>query len=371
MLKNIKMGAKLAGLTAFLLLMILLLAGNSMWSINDILFANKKFSNAADHNIFMVEKEVDHLKWMGKINDLFVNNEETLDVQLDHTQCGFGKFLYGEEAKKLAQKDPKLAALLEEIKEPHKRLHESAGQIKETWHRRHDGLIGLLKDRLNDHQESAALVSRIIIERNPDIEVQMDHKLCSLGKYLAGEEYAAYSKDFPVLAEAMEDIKEPHRRFHESVKNITKKMKAGDFEKSAEIYNNVTLATLHEVQEGFKRAIDAEEKLEKAQTEALQIFKTRTTPSVLATQAKMKELGDRFKEIRDSSENEMISTGSRSEWSTGIATVIAFVLGALLSFLLIRSIIKPVKRVIDGFERRSGSTGRCIGPDFIGQSAIG
>ena len=348
MLNNIKLGTKLAGLTVFLLLVVLSLSGNSMWSIQNILSANKAFSKAADHNIFMVEKEVDHLKWMGKINDLFVNNEETLDVQLDHTQCGLGKFLYGEEAKQLAKSDPKLAALLEEIKEPHKRLHESAELIKKTWRHRHDGLVDLLKDRLNDHQELAAKVSRIIIERNPGIEIQKDPKLCSLGKFLASEEYASYAKDFPALSDAMDGIKEPHRQFHESASEIESQVKAGNFEKAAEIYNGVTLASLNEIQGGFKHAIEAEEKYEKAQAEALQIFNTQTVPAVSATQAVMKKLGDRFREIRDSSEKEMVSTGSRSEWSSGIATVVAVILGALLSFLLIRSIVKPVKLVIEG-----------------------
>ena len=55
MLNNIKLGTKLAGLTVFLLLVVLSLSGNSMWSIQNILSANKAFSKAADHNIFMVE----------------------------------------------------------------------------------------------------------------------------------------------------------------------------------------------------------------------------------------------------------------------------------------------------------------------------
>ena len=34
---------------------------------------------------------------MGEVRDLFVNNAETPGVGLDHTQCGLGRFLYGEE----------------------------------------------------------------------------------------------------------------------------------------------------------------------------------------------------------------------------------------------------------------------------------
>ena len=130
MFKNLKLSGKMWGLTLLLLVAVLLVAGISIWSISGILSANKDFAGAADSNTFMVEKEVDHLNWVKKVQDLFVENQDTLNVQLDHTKCGLGKFLHGQESKALAESDPKLATLIEAIKEPHKQIHESGAHIK-------------------------------------------------------------------------------------------------------------------------------------------------------------------------------------------------------------------------------------------------
>ncbi len=133
MFKQLKMSTKLWTLTGFLLLMVLLTAGNSFWSINSILHSNEEYVEAAHNSNFMVEKEVDHLKWINKVKDLFLHNEAKLDVQLDHTQCGLGKFIYGEAGQHVASLDPELARLLESIKEPHERLHASAREIDTNW----------------------------------------------------------------------------------------------------------------------------------------------------------------------------------------------------------------------------------------------
>ena len=221
MLKNLKLSTKLWSLTGLLLVAVALVALNSVWSINGILSDNHKYVEAADYDNFMVQKEVDHLKWINRVKDLFVEKLDHTDVQLDYTQCGLGKFLYGEQGKALAASDPALAGLLEAIKQAHIHLHESAGLINST-------------------------------------------------------------------------VKE---KGHEA---------------------------------------------------AFLIFKQNTVPALEETQSKMKALGDKLKEIKETSKDEMVATGSTSRWSAILATVIAVILGALLSFLVIRSITKPINRVIEG-----------------------
>jgi methyl-accepting chemotaxis protein len=353
MFNKLKLSSKLWGFTGLLLLAVLIVAANSMWSIRGILTASASYSEAAGQNAFMIEKEVDHLIWMGKVKDLFVDNAETLDVQMDHTKCGLGKFLYGEEGRRMAQSDPKLAALLEEIKAPHKQLHESARLIKDTWHKRHKGLTNLLKDRLDDHRKWAANVSRIVLEKNSEIQVEKDPAHCAFGKFLASADYADYAKDFPALREAMEAVKAPHAQLHESAREISALVKDMSYEKAAEIYENVTLTKLEEVERYFKAAIAEEGKLEKAQADAHRVFETRTLPAIKATQSMMKALSEQLHEIQKSTQAGMISTGSRSQWSSGVVTVMAFVLGALLSFFIIRSIVNPIKRIIDGLSEGS------------------
>jgi len=176
MLKNVKLSGKLWGLTLLLLLALLLVAGSSIWSTNKILFANKDFSKASDAHTFMVKKEVDHLKCVNKLQDLFVKNQADLTVELDPTQCDLGKFLHGEEGAALAGKDPEIAALLEGIKEPHQQVHESGAQIQSIWQPIHPGLSQTLAARLDDHRRWAASVSESLLV-NREMNVQLDSRL--------------------------------------------------------------------------------------------------------------------------------------------------------------------------------------------------
>jgi len=221
MLTNLKLSTKLWGLTGSLLVVTLIVALNSVWSINGLLSGNHKYAEAANYDIFMVQKEVDHLKWVNRVKDLFVEKMDYTDVQLDYTKCGLGKFLYGEKGKALAESDAALASLVEAIKQPHINLHESASLINST-------------------------------------------------------------------------VKE------------------------------------------------------KGHEEAIIIFRQKTLPALSDTQSKMKVLAEKLSDIKKTTKDEMISTGSTSLWSAILATLIAFILGGFLSLFVIRSITKPIHRIIEG-----------------------
>lgn len=78
----------------------------------------------------LAQKEVDHLKWVNNVNALLTDDSVTeLNVQTDHKQCGFGKWLYGEQRQAAEKLVPGLAPLLKSIEEPHHRLHASAIEI--------------------------------------------------------------------------------------------------------------------------------------------------------------------------------------------------------------------------------------------------
>ncbi len=83
--------------------------------------------------IFLAEKEVDHLQWINKCLELFVNNNETLDIQTDNHLCGLGTFIYGEVGQKAAASDTEMARLIDALKTPHEKLHKSAIKIQDNW----------------------------------------------------------------------------------------------------------------------------------------------------------------------------------------------------------------------------------------------
>ncbi len=82
----------------------------------------------------LLQREVDHLKWAQEV-ERYANSTDRgkeLTVQLDHTQCGFGKWYYGAGRENAATLLPALGEPLKSIEEPHRKLHESARQILEA-----------------------------------------------------------------------------------------------------------------------------------------------------------------------------------------------------------------------------------------------
>lgn len=79
---------------------------------------------------FLREKKVDHLNWMHQVKDAFLDSGiTTINVQMDHTKCSLGKWLYSDKVKGQKQQDSEFSAVLARIEDPHLKLHQSAREI--------------------------------------------------------------------------------------------------------------------------------------------------------------------------------------------------------------------------------------------------
>ncbi len=73
--------------------------------------------------------ELAHISWAESVLRQISSRQQELKVQLDDHLCGLGKFIYGDEGKKISVSYPKLGELIERLKVPHQRLHKSAEEI--------------------------------------------------------------------------------------------------------------------------------------------------------------------------------------------------------------------------------------------------
>ena len=81
----------------------------------------------------LLQREVDHLKWAQDVSRFVYDAKvKELKVQLDHTQCGFGKWYYGSGRKSAEALLSDLKGPLDSIEEPHKKLHQTAVSIKQS-----------------------------------------------------------------------------------------------------------------------------------------------------------------------------------------------------------------------------------------------
>ncbi len=69
------------------------------------------------------DMEKGHISWMSSVQNALLAGHKQIQAQKDHTQCAFGHFLVSDQAKMAAARDPEFAALLQDIVEPHKKLH--------------------------------------------------------------------------------------------------------------------------------------------------------------------------------------------------------------------------------------------------------
>ena len=336
----------------------------------------------ADPNLpgFLAAKEVDHLKWVAAVNEIFLKNLPELKVQTDDHKCSLGKWLFGKDAKKAVEGHPELAALVEALKEPHKQLHQTAVAIQKAYKQVHPGLMITLKDRLDDHRKWAAKVSEGIIEKKQNLGVQTDPKKCAFGKFLASEQAAGWMKGFPALKLALEASEKPHNLLHASAIEVEKALRAGDKTQAENIFINKTLPALDQVGKYFHEAIEAEQTLAKSQDSAKKIYETKTLPalghtaeaigkvkdkaenmlegareanriyaevSIPALEATQKLLNDTRAEAKNNIMTDvvMLNAAQSTQRNVSIVGVVAIIVGILLAFFIARAIISVLQRI--------------------------
>ena len=346
MFNNFKLSTKLWGLTGILLVMLSIVAANSFWSINGMLSSSEGYMDAAKVDSFTLEKEIDHLAWIKILEEQVLKNKNIIDIEVDHTKCSLGKFLHGQDAEKMIQQHPELREFIEEIKEPHKRLHDSGAHIQSVYKKTHPGLLLNLAQRLDEHRVWADSLMTSLLE-DKKIIVESDPQKCAFGKWLSGPESNRIASEWPEFAAIRTKVSDQHDRLHGSAARI---MAASTKDEKLMIFKQVTKPALEEVAGLFREIGDLEKELFESQEKAIHILETETASALTDTQKKMEALGGKAHDNEKIAEVELVSRGINSERATGIITIIAFLLGGFLSFFIIRSIVKPITRVIEGLD---------------------
>ncbi len=128
-MKKLTIAKRLVIIVAVLISFLILVAGEAFLSFNTI--GHNIEENQLDG--LMTAKEIDHLNWMAKVSLAIINPEiNTLKIQTDDHKCAFGMWLYGEERKNTENKIPTIQSYLKDIEISHRKLHESAIDIRQA-----------------------------------------------------------------------------------------------------------------------------------------------------------------------------------------------------------------------------------------------
>ncbi len=340
MFKNLKIGKKLAlgfGMVLVLLAVISVYNYNSFCSVEDQL----TFVHETDEaEVFAISKEVDHVMWMAKVSELFLDEDVTaLDVQTDPTKCGLGTWLHSEETRKRAAGDAELAALLDRIEEPHRHLHESAIEIDEEYVAFDMQLKSLLADRWIDHLDWINQVANSNLTKTI-FDGGVDPHQCAFGKWFYG-----YEAEDPQFGNLLESWEHPHAQLHESAARVAEAQKAGDWSLANQVYHEETLVALDHLQKAYHETQGWVDDMAHRQALAKQVYDEKTRKHVEATQAVLGELVGHYEEMAKAASDESHATIASTITIMIVLSVLGLVVGALAAFIITKGITKPIGQI--------------------------
>ncbi len=129
--RDIRLGRKILIGIGSALLMLIVVSLLAFYGISGILRGGMEASGGNKLQAELLQREVDHLMWAQAVGRFVYNDAaKELKVQLDPTQCGFGKWYYGKGKHDAEAMLGDLKSPLADIEAPHKRLHETADRIQ-------------------------------------------------------------------------------------------------------------------------------------------------------------------------------------------------------------------------------------------------
>ncbi len=148
---DLTIGTKLGLIFALVLLLLVAVGGMTILGMQRQVEESKIAQYLEGLEVNITAREVDHLQWANAVMRFLLETEDhqfgtvadennhQLTVQTDDHKCALGQWLYDPETTELMRtRAPEILALLERMKGPHKRLHDSATTIAEVL-AKHDG----------------------------------------------------------------------------------------------------------------------------------------------------------------------------------------------------------------------------------------
>jgi len=341
---NLKIGMKILAGAGVLMVLLAIVGLWSVLGLGKVVGDGKEVAQGNKLRGELLQREVDHLNWT-KALSAFLAGEGELKIQLDHTQCGFGKWYYGEGRREAEELLPQLKERLTAIEEPHKLLHASAGEIKAVFKKADPGLPAFLTQKELEHVAWTGKVQDAILTKAGGLEVQLDHTKCDFGTFLYGEAGRLISRDNPGLARILADIEEPHRELHQLGKAIDQKLAGGDYPGATKIYREKVLPVLAHVR-GRLAEMQQQAKLDlQGMHQGSRIFAAETQKHLNEVQDNLRLMVDLARE-NILSEDEMIRHAQTTQLAVIILCLAALVGGTLLSLFIARSITRPLDEAV-------------------------
>ncbi len=363
MFKKLTIGKQIALGFSIVLVLLAVIGLTSFTGVSGIINNAVSMITGEEIKAEMSQREIDHLNWASGLTK-FMNdpNVKELTIQIDDHKCGLGKWLYGEGRKHAETVVPTLTPLLKAMEKPHKSIHQSAVHITKKMNK-----LDVEKESTKlynleiAHRKWVAKVIKEILGKENAISVQLNQKSCGMGRWLYGGVADALAKEFPVFAPLIDQLKQPHRRLHETGKRVNQKLASGDYDGALSEVRNEIEPKLEVITGILRKARNQVRGFEKGQQEAAKIL-------ITVTQKNMAQVQDLMHQVIETVDKNMVTRevllggASRLKLIVTIAGIIALVLGISLNFFiargLVRSLAKIAESMNEGAEQVASASGQ-------------
>ncbi len=348
MFDNLKIGQKMLLLSGTILCLLLAVLLVGMYGLSNTVKSGQEVSAGDQLNTQLAQLEIDHLDWANHVAKfLREDNINELDVQLDHSKCGFGQWYYGEGRRDAEQMMPEIRSALKAIEEPHAKLHASAKKIKTAYRTADPELPLFFIQKELDHMGWAFKVQQAIVSKKSEVKVKFDHTQCSLGKFLYGERGRKEAAAHPELLPIFEALKAPHEQLHKSGKKINNLLKAGNYIGATNVFATESSPALRQVNKLVQKAKQAATTALEGQQQAQQIFIAETQPNLQEVQKQLFNVREKV-----SAQALALSAKSASAVKTQATTVIsigviALLIGIIVAIFISRSLTGPMRKTVE------------------------
>lgn len=198
-----------------------------------------------------------------------------------------------------------------------------------------------------------ALESQVIglIDENSPFEGGTDHTACNFGKWLP-----TFTSDSAELNRLTEAMKEPHRQFHEAVREIKEAVQAGDRDRARNLYHTKMEAARTQVFGYFDEMLAAAEKSSTLRQQMQTLAMGELTDKMRATLDAIKKVVEVNNAYLEDYRTSLMRTVQITT-AVLIGCVIAvFVLGIVLTIFLTRSIVNPVRQIVESLTNVAAQT---------------
>jgi methyl-accepting chemotaxis protein len=316
----------------------------------------------------MVQREVDHLVWAGKVSELINNDDvDAIDVQTDPHKCGFGQWYYGEGRQTAEHHIPGLTAMLDRLEEPHARLHATAEAIQDAY-RPADRVTGdVLREAKAAHLRWANSIKDGFLAQDSDIiaGLQRDPSKCAFGQWLHGDAENLRATD-PVLDRLLGEVVAYHDELHHSADDILASAEEWDWVTADEIYSARTRAAAESTLSVIDRMLAHQDQLMAGLEEASRIYAAETVPAMHEVREGLHGV------IAAANDNimtdaEMLAAAQRTRAVVMILCGVAMLVGIAMAVLITRVIVSALTRIIAGMN--SGSQQVAVAAEQVSGSS--